>query len=66
MSLTEIMSGANLDLYAQVSLILFLVAFALICWRVFSPRFKATYDAAARMPLDDENPQTPRPRGERS
>lgn len=64
MSLTQIMSAAGLDLYPQVSLILFLIAFAFICWRVFSPRFKATYDAAARMPLDDEHPQTPRVRGE--
>lgn len=64
MSLSQIMSGANLDQYAQVSLILFLIAFALILWRVFAPRFKATYDLAARMPLDDANPQTPRARGE--
>ena len=64
MSLTQIMSGANLDHYAQVSLVLFLFAFALICWRVLSPRFKATYDRAARMPLDDDNPQTPRRGGE--
>jgi cbb3-type cytochrome oxidase subunit 3 len=64
MSLTAIMSAADLDVYAQVSLVLFLIAFAFILWRVFAPRFKATYDAAARMPLDDENPQTPRTRGE--
>ncbi|MEP7345057.1 MAG: cbb3-type cytochrome c oxidase subunit 3 [Gemmatimonadaceae bacterium] len=64
MSLTQIMSAAKLDLYPQVSLILFLVAFAFICWRVFSSRFKAADDAAARMPLDDEHPQTPRTRGE--
>jgi cbb3-type cytochrome oxidase subunit 3 len=63
-SLSEIMSGANLDFYAQVSLILFLVAFLLILWRIFSPRFSATYDKAAMMPLDDETPQTPRHRGE--
>lgn len=64
MSLTELMSGANLDGYAQVSLLLFLFAFALVLWRIFSPRFKSTYDKAARMPLDDETPQTPRARGE--
>lgn len=64
MSLTTLMSGANLDWYAQVSLVLFLLAFVLILWRIFSPRFKSTYDAAARMPLDDEHPQTPRHRGE--
>lgn len=64
MSLTELMSGANLDGYAQVALILFVIAFALILWRIFSPRNKATYDKAARMPLDDEHPQTPRTPGE--
>ncbi len=64
MSLTELMSGANLDGYAQVSLLLFLLAFVLVLWRVFSPRFKSTYDKAARMPLDDDTPQTPRTRGE--
>ncbi|MBK8645347.1 MAG: cbb3-type cytochrome c oxidase subunit 3 [Gemmatimonadetes bacterium] len=64
MSLTELMSGANLDGYAQISLILFLVAFGLVLWRIFSPRFNETYQKAARMPLDDETPQTPRKRGE--
>lgn len=64
MSLTAIMSGAKLDFYAQVSLVLFLIAFGFVLWRVFAPRFKDTYDRAARMPLDDENPQTPRTRGE--
>ncbi|GMV09395.1 MAG TPA: cbb3-type cytochrome c oxidase subunit 3 [Gemmatimonadaceae bacterium] len=63
MSLTELMSGANLDGYAQVSLILFLFAFVLIVWRIFSPRNKARYDKASRMPLDDETPQEPRERG---
>ena len=64
MSLTELMSGANLDGYAQVSLILFLMAFGLVLWRVFSPRFGEQYQKAAQMPLDDETPQTPRKRGE--
>ena len=64
MSLTELMSGANLDGYAQVSLLLFLVAFGFVLWRVFSPRYSATYQKAAHMPLDDETAQTPRNRGE--
>lgn len=64
MSLTDLMSGADLDGYAQVSLILFLLAFLIILWRIFAPRFSATYEKAARMPLDDETPQTPRTRGE--
>ena len=63
MSLTDLMSGAHLDGYAQISLILFFLAFLVILWRVFSRRFSSTYERAARMPLDDENPQTPRARG---
>ncbi len=64
MSLTDLMSGANLDAYAQVALVLFLFAFVLILWRVFSPRFRAQYAKDALMPLDDEHPQTPRTPGE--
>lgn len=64
MSLTDLMSGANLDGYAQISLILFLFAFIVIVWRIFSPRFRADYARDAMMPLDDEHPQTPRTPGE--
>lgn len=53
MSLTDLMSAANLDQYAQVGLIAFIVAFSLIVWRIFSRRNKSQYDAAARLPLDD-------------
>jgi cbb3-type cytochrome oxidase subunit 3 len=60
MSLTDIMSAANLDGYAQVALILFILAFVLIAWRVLSRRNDDTYEKAKRMPLDDEHPQTPR------
>jgi cbb3-type cytochrome oxidase subunit 3 len=54
------MSAADLDVYAQVGLVAFIVAFGLILWRVFSPRNRDTYDKARLMPLDDERPQTPR------
>lgn len=60
MSLTSLMSGANLDVYAQVALVAFILAFALIVWRVYSPRNKATHEKARMMPLDDEHPQIPR------
>lgn len=60
MSLSTLMSGANLDLYAQVGLIAFIIAFAIIVWRVFSPRNRALHEKARMMPLDDEHPQTPR------
>lgn len=60
MSLTTLMSGANLDVYAQVALVVFLIAFALIVWRIYSPRYKAIHEKAKMMPLDDEHPQIPR------
>ncbi len=49
------MSGANLDVYAQVALVVFLIAFALIVWRIYSPRYKAIHEIAKMMPLDDEH-----------
>ena len=60
MSLTDLMSGAQLDHYAQVGLIAFMFAFALILWRTFSPRNRATYQRAGRLPLEDDTPSPPR------
>jgi cbb3-type cytochrome oxidase subunit 3 len=64
MKLSDIMSAAGLSWYAEVALVLFMLAFVLVLWRIFRPSAKARYDVAARMPLDDEHPQTPRtPKG---
>ena len=60
MKLSDIMSAAGLSRYAEVALVLFMLAFVLVLWRVFKPSAKAKYDRAARMPLDDETTQTPR------
>ncbi|MFN8579979.1 MAG: cbb3-type cytochrome c oxidase subunit 3 [Gemmatimonadaceae bacterium] len=54
MSLTDIMSGAGLSVYAQVALLLFLVAFLGIVVRTFSPKRRQEMDRAARLPLDDD------------
>jgi cbb3-type cytochrome oxidase subunit 3 len=64
MSLTDLMSGANLDAYAQVALLLFLLAFVIVVIRLFTPGRRAFFDRAARMPLDDDTPTDPRPRGD--
>jgi cbb3-type cytochrome oxidase subunit 3 len=64
MSLTEIMSSAGLSRYAEVALVLFLVAFLLIVWRIFLPSRKPSFDRAARLPLDDDTDTAPRSRGE--
>jgi len=61
MRLSEIMSHAGLSGYAEVALVLFLVAFLLIAVSVFAPSRKQEFDAASRMPLDDVHPQFPRP-----
>ena len=60
MRLSEIMSHAGLAFYAEVALVIFFVVFVAIVLRVFSRSRRAKYDAAARMPLDDEKPVTPR------
>ena len=60
MRLSEIMSHAGLAFYAEVALVLFFIVFVAIALRVLAPSRKAEYDAAARMPLDDERPVTPR------
>ena len=60
MRLSDIMSAANLWGYAVIAMILFLAVFVAIVIVNFAPGRKRTYDAASRMPLDDEHPQTPR------
>jgi cbb3-type cytochrome oxidase subunit 3 len=60
MKLSDIMGAANLSAYAEVAMILFFAAFIAIVIATFAPGRRKTYDAASRMPLDDEHPQTPR------
>lgn len=60
MKLSDIVSAAGLSWYAEVALVLFMLAFFIVLWRLFKPSLKAKYDRAARLPLDDEHPQTPR------
>lgn len=50
MSLTDIMSHADLSLYPKVSLVLFLIVFGAVAWRV-SRRDSADDDHDASIPL---------------
>ncbi|MFN8574192.1 MAG: cbb3-type cytochrome c oxidase subunit 3 [Gemmatimonadaceae bacterium] len=60
MSLTDIMSGANLSGFAEIGLIFFLIAFVIIVVRTFSRGQDAEMKRAARLPLDDDTtPLTP-------
>ncbi len=60
MKLSDIMSAANLSAYAEIAMVLFIAAFVAIVISIFRPGRQQTFDAASRMPLDDEHPQTPR------
>ncbi|HEX6942869.1 MAG TPA: cbb3-type cytochrome c oxidase subunit 3 [Gemmatimonadaceae bacterium] len=61
MSLTEIMSNAGLSRYAEVALLLFVFAFAVILLRIFRPGQRNRLEQQARLPLDDDAPAPPRP-----
>ena len=63
MKLSDIMAHAGLAGYAEVAMVLFLLAFAGILWWVFRPSHTAEYQRAARLPLDDDtslHPEGPR------
>jgi cbb3-type cytochrome oxidase subunit 3 len=64
MSLTEIMSAAGLSRYAEVALVLFIIAFVLVVARILLPGQRKKWERAARLPLDDDNPSSPRQGGE--
>ncbi|HSR15262.1 MAG TPA: CcoQ/FixQ family Cbb3-type cytochrome c oxidase assembly chaperone [Gemmatimonadales bacterium] len=65
MRLSDIMSNAGLAGYAEIALVLFLVAFLAIAIRIFWPGRKKELDEISRLPLDDDPPVTPPP-GDRS
>ena len=53
--LSDIMSHARgLSIYAEVALILFLLAFLVIVLRVFAPSRRREMDEMARKPLEDD------------
>lgn len=53
MKLSDIVSHAGLELYPQIALVLFLLAFAIVVVRLFLPSQQALYQQGARMALDD-------------
>lgn len=57
MKLSEIMSHAGLSRYAEVALVLFLVAFVAIVLWIFRPGAKRRMEEDARLPLDDGSPE---------
>ncbi len=55
MRLTDLVSGADLDLFASVSLWIFLIVFVAVVTRAVLMSRPAASDAA-RIPLDDDTP----------
>ena len=53
MSLTDIMSQANLHVWAEVALVMFVLLFVGVVAYVFSRRNRDRFDRARRLPLDD-------------
>jgi cbb3-type cytochrome oxidase subunit 3 len=51
--LSDFVSRTGLSIFAEVSLVIFLVVFAGICLHLFS-RKRGYYDEVARLPLHDD------------
>jgi cbb3-type cytochrome oxidase subunit 3 len=54
MRLSDIMSGMQLSSYAEVALILFVLAFVVVGCSAFSARRAAEWERCRRLPLSDE------------
>lgn len=50
-ALTEI----DLSVYAEAAMLIFLIAFIVIAWRVWTMGSRMDVDAASRMPLGDDD-----------
>ncbi len=59
MKLSDVVSNAGLAGYAEVALVLFLLAFAAILVRTFWPGRRAALNHASRLPLDDDDSTHP-------
>jgi cbb3-type cytochrome oxidase subunit 3 len=60
MKLSDIMGHAGLAGYAEIALVIFILAFLVLLIRIFAPSRRQEMDRARQMPLDDEHPVEPR------
>jgi hypothetical protein len=54
-SLTDVVSGAGLSLYAEVALVIFLVAFLGVVISLFMPGKQRVYERLRHLPIDGDN-----------
>jgi cbb3-type cytochrome oxidase subunit 3 len=59
--LTDVMGHAGLAGYAIVAMILFMLAFGGIVWRIFRRSRRDEYERAGRLPLEDDAPPSRSP-----
>ena len=58
-SLTDVVSGAGLSVYAEVALVIFLIAFLGIVISLFAPGKRRTYEHLRRLPIDGDKDTEP-------
>ena len=56
-SLTDVVSGAGLSVYAEVALVIFLIAFIGVVISLFVPSKRQTYEYMRRLPIDRDGSQ---------
>jgi cbb3-type cytochrome oxidase subunit 3 len=66
MRLSDVVSGAGLAGYAEIALIIFLLAFIAIVLWVFSPRRRRSLEAKKHLPFEDDPPRPGRREGDQS
>ena len=58
-SLTDVVSGAGLSGYAEIALVIFLIAFIGIVISLFAPSKRQTYERMRHLPMDGESADLP-------
>jgi cbb3-type cytochrome oxidase subunit 3 len=66
MRLSDVVSGAGLAGYAEIALIIFLVAFVAIVLWIFSPRRRRSLEAKKHLPFEEDQPRTTHREGDQS
>ena len=54
-SLTDVVSGAGLSVYAEVALLIFLIAFLGIVISLFAPGKRRMYERMRHLPIERDN-----------
>jgi len=58
-SLTDVVSGAGLSGYAEIALVIFLIAFIGIVISLFAPSKRLTYERMRHLPMDGDSADLP-------